>query len=474
MLDNFGGFRCGVDGMKSSIQSLCERSAGAAGLQKLTVRVVDAGGEVEWFEQRLRAQHYLGATPPIGDFLRQVVERAGEVVALLVWGPAALKLKDRERWIGWSLSQRAERLKLVVQNRRYLLLHAKGENPNLASQALAAACGALPAQWREHFGYAPLLAETFTDPEAFAGTCYKASGWTAVGLSEGNSRHRADFYLPNERPKRLWMKELSGQGRAQARALHLPQTLAAACVAPPGGMLPLSQEQSQSLCAALRRVPDPRAANTRFRLGPVLTLTALALLAGARDGLAIARFATRLRPAQRRALALPIKKGTRGFYEVPSYSVFYQVLCRIDPEAFAAVLSAWLSEQAGRLPAALCLDGKMIRELIGTVTLAEHEDGSPVAVAIMDQKEGTPRCELTAAQALVESFPSLEGQTLTADPLHCQRALARTIVEKGGEYLLQIKGNQPKLLAHAKTQCAAEPPLLSKPQAATGVSKNEA
>ena len=137
-------------------------------------------------------EHYLGKTPPVGDFLRQVVERGGRAMALLAWGSAALKLKDREQWIGWSASQRAERLKVVVQNRRYLLLHARGENPNLASQALAAACRALPAQWQERFGYRVLLAETFTDPETYAGTSYKASGWEPVGLSEGNSRHRCD------------------------------------------------------------------------------------------------------------------------------------------------------------------------------------------------------------------------------------------------------------------------------------------
>jgi hypothetical protein len=62
-------------------------------------------------------------------------------------------------------------LKLVVQNRRFLLLTAKGQCPNLASQALAAALRTLPELWQQHFGYAPLLAETFTDPEAHAGTC---------------------------------------------------------------------------------------------------------------------------------------------------------------------------------------------------------------------------------------------------------------------------------------------------------------
>ena len=41
----------------------------------------------------------------------------------------------------------------------------------------------LPEQWQERFGYRPLLAESFTDPEAYAGTCYKASNWEPVGWS---------------------------------------------------------------------------------------------------------------------------------------------------------------------------------------------------------------------------------------------------------------------------------------------------
>jgi hypothetical protein len=402
------------------------------------------------------------------------VEREGQVVGQLVWGAAALKLKDREEWIGWSRTQRAERLKLVVQNRRYLLLHDKGKEPNLASQVLAVACRALAEQWEERFGYRPLLAETFTDPEAYAGTCYKASGWEPVGMSQGHRRHRADYYVPNERPKRLWMKELGPQAREKIRAVELEEAFAGACVAAPGGMLPLNPPQRRSLLEVFRRAPDPRGRNTRFRIGPVLTLVALALLGGARDVAQIARFATRLQPKERAALGLPIKKGTRRFYEVPSYSVFYQVLSRMDPEAFSKVLNGWLAEQAGELPAALCLDGKMIRDLVGTVTLADAEDGSPVAVRIMDQKEGGQRCEQTAAGELIDSLGSLEGQTVTADPLHCQRKMARAVVEKSGDYLFQIKGNQPNLLKHARTQCEQEPPLCSKPKPVTDGSTNAA
>jgi hypothetical protein len=459
---------------KQRITKLKTGSSKHSSRSPLVVRVVTKAAEVKAFDRRLADQHYLGSTRPVGDFLRQIIERDGTPVAQLAWGSPALKLKDREAWIGWTLAQRAERLKLVVQNRRYLLLHDKGAEPNLASQALAAACRVLPQQWQEQFGYAPLLAETFTDPEAYAGTCYKASGWEPVGMSQGHSRHRPDFYLPNGRPKKLWMKELCAGAREKARAVHLDGALAQGCVAPASGVLPLGPDQCRSLLEVLRRSPDPRGRNTRFRIGPVLTLIAMALLGGARDVAQVARFATRLQPQQRAALGLPVKKGTRRFYEVPTYSVFYQVLTRMDPEAFALHLNGWLSQHAGALPAALSLDGKMIRDLIGTVTLADAEDGSPVAVRIMDQKEGTQRCEQTAARALIDGLGSLDGQTITGDPLHCQRELGRGIVEKGGEYLFQIKGNQPKLLEHARTLCQDQAPLLFRTNSGTDGSTSAA
>ena len=422
------------------------------------------------FDQLLSKKHYLGTACSVGDFLRQVVVRDGEWVALLVWGAAALKLKDRDRWINWNRTQQVERLKLVVQNRRYLLLHEKGTEPNLASRALAAACRSLPGQWQQRFGYRPLLAESFTDPEAYAGTCYKASGWQPVGFSAGYRRHRADYYQPNERPKRLWLKELSTNARAAIGAAQLPAECQAAVVAAPHGLLPLTSGQQRSLMELFCAAPEPRGQNTRFRIGPLLCIVAMALLAGARQISEIARFATRLTPRQRAALRLPRKKGTRAFYQVPGYSVFREVLTRMDPEAFAALLSRWLTQQQDALPGVWALDGKMIRDIVGTVSLVD-EDGSPVAIAVMDQKEQTERCELKVGQQLLAAMPSLEGKTVTADPLHCQKQTARRIVEKGGEYFLQIKANQPKLLQYAQRQSSGTP-FLSKPAAAMDASKN--
>jgi len=437
----------------------------------ITVRV-PREAEHAWFDSKLAAHHYLGAGRPVGDHLRQVVELNGRVVALLVWGPACYSLKDRDRWISWSAPQRLERLKLIVQNRRFLVLSEKGQSPNLASQAMGAALRALPGQWRERFGYRPLLAESFTDPEAYEGTCYKASNWEAVGMSAGYSRHRADFYVANDRPKRLWLRPLVPDARQRLRATQLPEDCRAGLVTAPSGTLPVNAEQVSSLSDVFRKAPDPRGSNARYRIGPVLTLIAMAIMAGRREIAEIARFATTLTQPQRRRLALPLKKGTRAFHEVPGYGVFYQVLTRMDPETFATRLNDWLQSMAGSLPQALALDGKMIRDHIGLLTLAQHEDGAPQAVAVYDQKEGTPRCEQTAAAALLEKLPALDGKIITADPLHCQRSHARTIVEKGGEYLFQVKGNQPNLLKQAQAMDALrDTPFLPTPNPVGDASK---
>src|SRR5215469_9073268 len=112
------------------------------------VRIATAE-EIPWFDAQLGEHHYLGAGRAVGDYLRQVVTWKGKPLALLVWGPACYALKDRDLWIGWSACQRVERLKLVVQNRRFLLLTAKGQTPNLASQAMGAALRALRGHWED-------------------------------------------------------------------------------------------------------------------------------------------------------------------------------------------------------------------------------------------------------------------------------------------------------------------------------------
>ena len=133
-------------------------------LKSLTVRALEPH-EYQRAGELLDQEHYLGDVPQ-GRMLLQVLEYDGQWVALLDWSPATLKLADREEWIGWTSQKRAERLGLVVLNRRFLVL-GKTRMPNLASRSLALALKALPDHWEQAHGYKPLLAETFSDIEQY-------------------------------------------------------------------------------------------------------------------------------------------------------------------------------------------------------------------------------------------------------------------------------------------------------------------
>src|SRR3974390_1464464 len=408
----------------------------------LTVRELTDLTERQRFDALLDAEHFLGPRFPAGDRLYQVAEQDGQWVGLLLWCASALHLKDRDPWTGWDPLTRAQRLKLIVNQARFLIPET-ARRPNPASQILAAATTALPDPWFAHHGYAPLLAETFTDPEAHAGTCYKAAGWEPVGKTVGFDPPRWGFFAFHARPKRLWLKPLAPQAKEQLCAAQLCARHAPALTVGAAARCALNAPQRYSLKEALRQVPDPRRKQgQRYPLAPTLTVVALALLAGQVDLSQIQRFGTRLSQAQRKALGFWPKPGTR-FYPVPTYTVLRDLLMALDLDALAQVLTRWLQSQAGRLPASLALDGKTIRDHLGCiVSLVDHQDGAPVALIAAPNKG----YQMPAAQELLRSNAvNLLGCLITADPLHCQTETAQIITqEKGGDYVLGVKDNQPK------------------------------
>jgi predicted transposase YbfD/YdcC len=59
---------------------------------------------------------------------------------------------------------------------------------------------------------------------------------------------------------------------------------------------------------------------------------------------------------------------------------------------------------------------------------------------------GAGKSELLTGKALLEDL-KVAGCVVTADALHCQREVCETIIEKEGDYLIKVKGNQPRLFA---------------------------
>ena len=418
--------------------------------------------EISRFDELMEEFHYIGKSRSVGDSMRMVVEIDEEWVGLLMWGSASYRLKDRDNLIGWTDVQRTQRQKLIVQNRRFLLLVDKGKYPNLASKILGAAIRELPDMWFSKFGYKPLLAETFTDIEAYEGTCYKASGWIAVGKSKGFSRHTSDFYIPNERPKKIWIKKLHKNARELLCSFDLPDEFIKGAQSNSDTVLPINAKQIRSLFSVLRTLPDPRTSNKTYRIESVMAIVTMAIFSGHKNISEIVRFAERMKIPHRKAIGLPLYKKGSSYRKVPSYKVFYNLLSKLDIDEFAEILSQWLASHNGSLPAALALDGKFIKDTVGIVCMVDHETGVPVTMKKVARKEGDKGdCEIIAGRQMIKEHKDLTGKVITADALHCQRETAQEIVANGGEYILQVKKNQKKVLKASEIKTKGLPPFLT-------------
>lgn len=421
-------------------------------------------GDMERVRSCLAHEHYLGCGREVGRTLVQIVHHRERWAAILLWGPAAMRLIDRDEWIGWTHRQRAERLGLIVQNRRFLVL-AETRMPNLASRAMGLALRHLPEQWEQKHSYRPLLAETFTDIEAFEGTCYKASNWEPCGLTKGFERsHRADFYREHKRPKKLWLKPLSRNTRVILTGMDIPAAYQPGCnLQSAERALPLKKAQIESLRDVLRKVPDPRAGNRSWPISALLSLICLGLLAGRKNLAAIHRYGQFLTQAQRIWLGFPPKPQGRSGRRAPSYKALYHLLGLLDPNTLADTLGGWLSAHHGSLPRALALDGKYIRDLMLTLALSEHETGAPVAVTIASKEPKSAAAktegEITAAKRLYPQV-NLHNAVITGDALHCERESMQLVVEKGGDFLFQVKDDQPTAMAEVLRIASGGSPLL--------------
>lgn len=444
---------------------LPQRRTGSA--QRFRTHIISEKTARQRFNALLEEEHPLGSRKAKGRSLHQVIcDENDRWVALVLWTGACWHLGARDQWVGWDAMTRSERLQLVVHQARFLVLQGT-RNSVWSSALLAAAVRDLPGQWEEVFEYRPLLAETFTDPETHAGTCYRAAGWEAAGLSSGGGKHYADKFPGSTRPKKLWLKPLAPKAREKLCAPELPAAQQAGLAAHAGVRCALKAPQLASLYETFRKVPDPRRRNARrYRLEAVLTLIALGLLRGAVHLSTIVRTAQRLSQAQRKQLRLPCKKGTQ-FRSVPCYDVFREVLHGVDVSTLAECLTQWLQARAGELPRTLAVDGKIIRDKLGLiVALVDTEEGTPVAVAANVQGKGH---ELKTTQSLLASPEvHLVNATVTADSLHCQEQTAHLITrEKGGQFLLQVRDNQPTLHQLAQHQLAGQAPLFLQPTATT-------
>jgi hypothetical protein len=139
-----------------------------------------------WNEMMLR-EHPQGAGPLVGAQMRYLIGSEHGWLGGFGFAAAALRLADRDRWIGWDTPTRQQHQHRVVGMNRFLI-RPSVRCHNLASRVLGMAVRAIGEDFQLQYGYRPWLLESFVDTEHFAGTCYQAANWLAIGQSQGRGR----------------------------------------------------------------------------------------------------------------------------------------------------------------------------------------------------------------------------------------------------------------------------------------------
>ncbi len=199
-----------------------------------------------------------------------------------------------------------------------------------------------------------------------------------------------------------------------------------------------------SLVEELATVPDPRSRKGRIHpLVAILSLTVVATLAGCKSLDAIAQFGRDHGVALAHALGFTRRK-------TPNKSCLSKLFRRLDVEALEQALARWV---AGRLTQHasddLAVDGKTVRgsaegDVPGVHLLTAYV---PSASAVLKQLRVDAKTnEHKAALRLLGVLP-LQGKVVTGDAMFTHRDVAQTIRDRGGDYILIAKDNQPELRA---------------------------
>jgi predicted transposase YbfD/YdcC len=185
-----------------------------------------------------------------------------------------------------------------------------------------------------------------------------------------------------------------------------------------------------------------RQKSIQYRLIDILFIAICAVLCGANDLKAIAAYAERKQNWLREILGLKDK--------VPSYLTFWTVFALLDPLALENCFIQWVQSKLGlKVSGVVGIDGKAQRgtakpghshSFVHIVSAWAAENHLTLGQLKVDGKSN----EIVAIQKLLDML-DVAGATVTIDAMGCQTDIAAKVIEKGGDYVLALKGNQGAL-----------------------------
>lgn len=205
----------------------------------------------------------------------------------------------------------------------------------------------------------------------------------------------------------------------------------------------LCDNPGASLPEHFSTLEDPRDdSGKRHLLLDILVIAICAVICGA-DGWAEAElFGQSKREWLATFLELP--------HGIPSHDTFGRVFALLDPEQFQQCFLRWIeSIHTVTQGQVIAIDGKQLRRshdrFLGKTAISMVSAWATANRLVLGQiKVEEESSELKAIPELLRVL-EVEGCIVTIDALGCHQGIAETIVEKGGDYMLALKGNQEKL-----------------------------
>jgi predicted transposase YbfD/YdcC len=193
-------------------------------------------------------------------------------------------------------------------------------------------------------------------------------------------------------------------------------------------------------------LPDPRdTRNQRHLLGDVIVISVCGVIVGCKGPTSIERWAKAKQDWLEKLLELPCG--------IPSRDCIRRILSALKPQAFQKCFTEWIAAcllcNNNDTQRTIAIDGKTMRRShdkaaglgpLHIVSAWASEQGVALGQLATEEKSN----EITAIPELLDQI-DIGGAVVTIDAMGCQKAIAQMIINGGGDYVLAVKENQPKL-----------------------------
>lgn len=204
-----------------------------------------------------------------------------------------------------------------------------------------------------------------------------------------------------------------------------------------------NENKNTALIDCMREIPDPRAPyNQRHKFLDIIIIAVTAVLAGMDTWNEIADWAVSKKEWLETFLELPCG--------IPSHDTINRVFQMIEPEKFHNAFFRWAGAVSGRVRGVVAIDGKTARRSredagnikpIHAVSAWAAESSLVLGQLCVDEKTN----EIKTIPELLDVL-CLEGCIVTIDAMGTQKEIAKKIIQKKADYILQVKGNQQTLM----------------------------